>query len=397
MKSKSIMHAAHKKILATICILSAGILFVAPVSAQDYKNSVASTDFDYIHESDPSTFEGLEYIGKLQSEMPDKRKGRNQLMHPAFVFVATFTDGCSVQLSIDNAFATKEAAETEAKRYVHPLGKLPTSLRVGVDRLVVHQGGRDTTAFSDIGLIILYSDNATKRISNHDLEETVFHESVHASWDKEHASSEGWKKAQAQDGRFVTLYGKQKPEREDLAESALFAYTLIHHPGRIPAADTKKIKEAIPARIRFVGELVPPAKPIFYAVQKDKIVPSGAVAVDEMNEDSKPITARETHAICKIDISSAPQLRDILSNALMHGLDKKEQIVRHFLDTNLSKATNAEDLFQLTLAEFNLEEATLKHQIEEFLHCNCRHDKDPIADELAKQIIKDWKPTPAKK
>ncbi len=385
---------AQTGIYLTICFIVASILCIAPVSAQDYKNSVASTDFDYIHESDPSTFEGLEYVGKLNSEMPDKRKGHNQLRQPAFVFVATFSDGCSIQLSMDAAFATKEAAETEAKRYVHPIGKLPTSLRVGVDRVVVHQGGKNTTAFSDNALIILYSENATKRIANHDLEETVFHESVHASWDKKHARSEAWKKAQAQDGRFVTVYGKQKPEREDLAESALFAYTLIHHPGRIPAADTKKIKESIPARIRFVGELVPPNRPVFYAVKKKTIVPSGSVVVEDKTTGN---TETKSTTICEIDISSAGQLSDILSNALMRGLDKDEKTVRSFLDTAQSKAKNGEELYQMTLAEFKIDEAILKAKIAEYLHCNCQHEEDLKSDQQAIQTIKAWNSIHAKK
>ncbi|MFK7770319.1 MAG: hypothetical protein AB8B55_24120 [Mariniblastus sp.] len=361
------------------------------LAAQDYPNSVASTDFDYIHESDPSTFKALEYVGKFGSEMPDKREGREQLIHPAFVFVATFTDGCSTQLSIDQAFENKEAAETEANRYVHRLGKLPTSLRQGVDRVVVHKGGRDTTAFSDVGLIVLYSDNASKRISNHDLEETVFHESVHASWDKKHANSEAWKKAQAQDGSFVTSYAKRKPAREDLAESALFAYTLIHHPGRIPAADAKKIKKAIPARIRFVAELVPPGKSIFYDVDKKKIVPTRLDAPRDAESKKKPKTVAVKNVKCKIDIMLSGQLGDLLSNALLRSFNKDEKAVRSFLDTAQKKAENSEALFQMTLKEFDLKEADLKAKISEYLHCNCEHESDPESDERAKKLIDSWK------
>lgn len=243
------------------------VLSSSSLYAQDYPNSVASTDFDYIHSDDPSAFKELKFVAEKKSEMPDKR-GDRELFQPSFVFLATFTDGTKVNLALDEKFKTKEAARKEAKRYVGPLGRLPTVLRQGVNRVVVHQGGRDTTAFSDVGLIVIYSDNASKRISNHDLEETFFHESVHAAWDKKHAASEAWKRAQAQDGAFVTAYAKQKPDREDLAESALFAYTLLHHPNRIPAADAKKIKKAIPARIRFVAEQIPPDKPIFFNIDK---------------------------------------------------------------------------------------------------------------------------------
>jgi hypothetical protein len=322
--------------------------------------------------------------------MPDKRQGHDQLIHPAFVFVAEFSDGCAVQLAIDQAFESEETATAEAKRYVQPLGKLPTSLRSGVKRVVIHKGGRDTTAFSDVGLMVLYSDNATKRISNHDLEETVFHESVHASWDKKHAKSEGWKRAQAQDGKFVTLYGKRKPEREDLAESALFAYTLIHHPERIPADEAKKIKSAIPARIRFVEELLPVDKPIFYAVEKRDIESADAKL---KKPDQKNALNATSDSECKVDISSPGQLGDIISNALLQELNKDEAAVRKFLDSAQTKATTAEELFQMTLVEFTINEQELKSMITKYLHCNCEHDSDSKSDEDAKQVIAAWKAT----
>ena len=136
--------------------------------------------------------------------------------------------------------------------------------------MVVHKGGEDVTAFSDVGLIVLYSDNATKRIGTHDLEETVFHESVHAAWDKPHAMSAEWKDAQRKDGRFVTDYARKNPKGEDLAESALFAYTLIHHPNRIPKEEAAKIARAIPNRIAFVEKLLPKDKPLHFAVEAVK-------------------------------------------------------------------------------------------------------------------------------
>jgi len=244
------------------------ILLTSSVSAQHYPNSIASTDFDFIHSDDPSAFASLKFVGKKQFEMPDKRNDDRDLFQPAFVFQASFTDGTKVNLALDAAFKTEESAKKEAMRYTQPLGKLPTALRQGVRRVVVHQGGRDTTAFSDVGLIVVYSENASKRIENHDLEETIFHESVHAAWDKKHAKSKAWRRAQAQDGAFVTTYAKEKPEREDLAESALFAYTLVHHPVRIPAAAAEKIKATIPARLGFVAELIPPDKPIFFSVEE---------------------------------------------------------------------------------------------------------------------------------
>lgn len=234
--------------------------------APPYRSSVVGTDFDYITEADPDAFIRLQDKGQGLAEMPDKSDRAASLMQQAFLFAASFSDGTEVQLVIDADFGSQDSARQEALRYTPRLGRLPTALRQGVRRLVVHKGGENVTAFSDAGLIVLYSDNATKRISTHDLEETIFHESVHASWDKAHARSAEWLDAQKKDGQFITDYARKNPFGEDLAESALFAYTLLHHPDRIPKEEAAKIAALIPHRIAFVKTLLPKDKPLHFPV-----------------------------------------------------------------------------------------------------------------------------------
>lgn len=202
--------------------------------------------------------------------VPDNSEGSVPLVQEAFLFVAHFSDGTRVQLAIDADFETQDSARQEALRYAPRLGKLPTALRRGVERVVIHEGGEDVTAFSDVGLIVLYSDNATKRIGTHDLEETVFHESVHAAWDKTHAKSVEWQDAQKKDGGFVTGYAQKNPQGEDLAESALFAYALLHHPNRIPKEAGDRIARIIPNRIAFIEKLLPKDKPLHFAIEAER-------------------------------------------------------------------------------------------------------------------------------
>ena len=232
-----------------------------------YRSSVVGTDFDFITESDPDTFDRLEDKGQGPAEMPDKSDRSAPLVQEAFLFVAHFNDGTHVRLAIDADFKTQDSARQEALRYTPRLGKLPTALRRGVERVVIHKGGENVTAFSDVGLIVLYADNATKRIGTHDLEETVFHESVHAAWDKPHATSAEWQDAQKKDGRYITDYARKNPQGEDLAESALFAYTLLHHPDRIPKEEAARIARIIPNRIAFVEKLLPKDKPLHFTIE----------------------------------------------------------------------------------------------------------------------------------
>lgn len=236
------------------CVLLV-ILVCFQANAQDYTTSIVGTDFDIITDDDPSCFVALDYKGIQRTEMPDKTNN-NELFQPAHVFIASYSDKTDVSIAVDVSIETEKAATAEALLLATRLGKLPIALRSGVRRLVVHEGGKDTTAFSDDGLIVIYSANAKQRISTNDLEETLFHESVHAAWDRKYATSRDWQRAQAADGTFATMYAKQKPALEDLAESALFAYAVIRHPDRLPAKDRKQIKRNIPARIRYIGRLL---------------------------------------------------------------------------------------------------------------------------------------------
>jgi hypothetical protein len=325
-------------IVTALLLASAGQTDDKPL----YKSSVVGTDFDFIHESDPDTFVDLRSVGQGKAEMPDKTDKAAALHKPAFLFVSRYRDGTSIDIAVDGRFETEDQSRKEALRYTPRLGKLPTVLRRGVNRVVIHKGGEDATAFSDAGLIVLYSDNATKRIGTRDLEETIFHESVHAAWDKEHGVSPGWLAAQKQDGRFVTEYARKNPKGEDLAESALFAYALLHHPERIPKEDAARIRGAIPTRIAFVETLLPPGKPIHFTV-------------------------------CLVDPTKTAQLSDILSNALIGGLAKDKGTVRAFLDAAQGKYSNAEELFRAAMDKFGVADATLRAKVREYHHCNCKH------------------------
>jgi hypothetical protein len=317
-----------------------------------YASSVVGTDFDFIRDGDPDLFEELVSKGEGEAEMPDKTKKGAELVRPAFRFEARFRDGARIALAIDAAFKTEEEARKEALRYTPRLGRLPSALRRGVRRVVVHKGGADATAFSDVGLIVLYSENATKRLSTHDLEETVFHESVHAAWDAAHAASEAWRAAQHEDGRFVTEYGRKNPDDEDLAESALFAFALIHHPERIPKQDAAQIRRAIPARIAFVQTLLPPGQPLHFTV-------------------------------CQLDFADLGHLSDVVSNALTRGLKKKESKVRAWLDE--ARFEEAEAFLAAVANEFEVERKELDAQVEKFRHCNCEHGEVGLAVDVGQK------------
>lgn len=222
-----------------------------------YPNSIAATTFDFITEADPNAFSHVEYLGFLPREMPgSKPPGRTGLMQMAYVFKAHFTDS-TIELWMDEDYGSEAAARVDVDKYTPRLGRLPSLYRQNLHHIVGQMG--DGTFFAEsVGhFFVIYSVKADLRIANNDLEESFFHEATHACIQQagngkgfNHLASPEWAAAKAADNAFITDYAATNAQ-EDFAESALFAYTLIHHPERFPELDRARIAAWIPNRIAF--------------------------------------------------------------------------------------------------------------------------------------------------
>ena len=237
-------------------------------SAPLYPNSVVSNDLEFIQTSDQSVFTCLSYEGTRKAEMPDKRSD-TLFANGTFIYTARYKDGTSVELWAHPDFGSQSTAMTSVEPVAKAVGKLPTLMRSKLDHVVVHEG--DETAFAeDKGhFFVLYSDNILMRIRNHDLEETIFHESVHATLDSKYARSRKWRRAQKADGDHITDYAAREPDKEDMAESALFAWAMLIHPGRLPADVEAQAREIMPNRLAFFEELFL-SKPVFYRTGEER-------------------------------------------------------------------------------------------------------------------------------
>ena len=219
-----------------------------------FKNSIVSTDIDFIQSTDQDAFLSLVYKGQDAKEMPGAESDELFDTH-TYIFEATFKNNKKVEIWAHSDFGSKEAAKLYADKLTDKLGKLPNFMRETLNHVVIHKG--DSTAFAeDVGrFFVLYSDNMDTRISNNDLEETVFHESIHVALDLLYAKSKDWKQAQTQDGVFITRYAESKPRKEDLAETAIFVYTMEKYPSRLSSDIELWIKANIPNRYKFLKSI----------------------------------------------------------------------------------------------------------------------------------------------
>jgi len=256
-----------------LTIFSYLLIYCTCVNGQQtlFPNSVVSNDIDFITESDPDAYQELVFLGRDSREMPGDPKGGGLFDSNAFIFETRYNDGGSLEIWCHSAFETQELAQEYVEKLGPRLGKLPDFQRNLLDHVVIHKG--DSGAFAEIEgqFFILYSDNMDKRISTHDLEETVFHESVHASYQFMYQNDQSWLSAQEQDNAFVTDYAQDNPNLEDMAESALFAYTLITQPGRLEESIESWLLANIPNRLEWFGLLYPIASNTIDGSEKIKI------------------------------------------------------------------------------------------------------------------------------
>ncbi len=243
------------KIKALVLIVLTSLLFGITLIGQDplFPNSVVSNDIDFILDNDPDTYTELNFKGRENKEMPGDPNGGGLFDTGTYVFEAIFSEGERLEIWCHSSFGDEAAAKEYAAKLGPRLGKLPLFQRNMIDHVVIHKG--DRTAFAEIEgqFFILYSENMDKRISTNDLEETVFHESVHASYQFMYQNHPDWTSAQAADPTFVTEYAQDNPFVEDIAESALFAYAYLTYPGRLSSDIEKWLEENIPNRLEFFG------------------------------------------------------------------------------------------------------------------------------------------------
>lgn len=246
--SRSITRIGCGAVVAALCV--AGLPAIAD---EPPFSSTADTVFDIIKTTDDTQFLCLDYVGRTTRQMWDKRIDNESDLN-VFLFQAYFEEGPTIDIILNPEFETVEDARAEALRYTRGLGQLPMIFRQGIKQFGIHMG--DESFHAGTGKIFMYQDKTTLRISQKHLEESLMHESVHASLDATYRNSPEWRQAQQQDDAFVTRYAQGSPDREDLAETALFAYGLLKYPGRIPPVDSDVIQNRVPARIAVIADIL---------------------------------------------------------------------------------------------------------------------------------------------
>ena len=214
-----------------------------------FKFSVSGTGIDYIKSTDTDTFLSIEYKGQFRREIP----GVEPLFdEEAYVFEATFTGDKKIEIRCRSNFGSLQKATEYANKLTDKLGKLPVFMRDELRHVSIFSGESRASAEPDGKFFFISDQRMDQRISDDQLEETVFHEAAHVYFENRFATSPDWTNAQQKDASFVTEYAQNNANKEDIPETAIFVYTIKKYPGRLSKEIEDWVRVNIPNRYNFL-------------------------------------------------------------------------------------------------------------------------------------------------
>ena len=209
-------------------------------------------DPDIVLPSDPTTFLKLVYSGQETRTMYDRRVNGWITIEP-FLFDASFDDNLTIEIQVNPEFENPETAQLEAEKFAPIIGQLSTALRRYVQTVWIHKGTEPFGGGNNN--LLIHTGQADEYIKDGILEETFIHEASHTSLDASHANSAGWLQAQTDDPTFISVYARDNPTREDIAESYLTYFAIAYRLDRISDGLSDSISKAIPNRIKYFDGL----------------------------------------------------------------------------------------------------------------------------------------------
>ena len=237
-------------ILATlVCLASASVAVLAAVPP--YQGTVFM-DPNILTESDPTALKSLRAAGRGERVMFDRRVN-GWITEHAYLFDVRFNDGRAIEIQANPELGNALAALAEAKKYAKAVGRLRRVLRTGVETVWIHRGRKSFGGGNKN--ILIHLEMAEEYMRDGFLEEALMHEGAHSSLDPQHLRSSGWSEAQAADGGYISEYARDRPDREDLAETFVPYFAVRQRVGRIHGTMRQTILCAIPNRIAYFDAL----------------------------------------------------------------------------------------------------------------------------------------------
>ena len=226
-----------------------------------FKKGTTFVDGDIIKKSDPSNFKDIVFIEKEKLLDFDKRTFKNRKTSwkktnfSVFVFKASFENTVDILIKVNDEFKDLKKAEKQAIKFGKIFGQMPAFLRKKVKHLIIHKGNPSWAGGN--GYAIIHTNTFINENKNY-IEESMFHELVHASldwhWGKKSIEEDKWLNAISADKYYVSNYAWENPKQEDLAETVLWWYASRCKVDRISKKNNEKINKFLTNRFKYLDD-----------------------------------------------------------------------------------------------------------------------------------------------
>lgn len=215
------------------------------------------TSSNIIVSKDPTSFKELNFIEYKKIKFWDRRREQQGPVYfDAFIFIANFEKGNSIEIRVNEEFGSLNEAKNNAEKYSKIVGQLPNFLRTkNLKTITIHKGKKPWGGGNND--ILIHTEMYSKDLSEF-VEEVAMHEAAHTSldyqWDGLVIESE-WKKAQKLDKKFISKYAKRFSKREDVAETINWWIAVKCKKERISNSLFQNIIYGIPNRLKYLDSL----------------------------------------------------------------------------------------------------------------------------------------------
>lgn len=148
-----------------------------------------------------------------------------------------------------NTEMEKSDAEPLIQTVLNLLDEMAVGAVLEMETLVLHPGNGRATAGVYSNTMTLYPNTINEPTPN--LLGILYHEIAHIAVDEHVADTSSWRSAQQSDNAFLSEYGEENPDREDVAETWPVWVRLTYFGDYATVATTGKITNQIPNRLEF--------------------------------------------------------------------------------------------------------------------------------------------------
>lgn len=213
--------------------------------------------YDIIKSTDVTVFKSANYKFVAKSLMWDRmiNGGSGGWTQPdSWVYEIEYADNVTAEMRIRKADYTKEQADLAVERYTPYFGKLPFVLRDGIKLINIMKAEANFGGNNWNNSLDIYEGSLSERIINEgNIEEMLLHEGTHAALD--YLYNEDWKVERNKDGKFVSKYAYDNPDREDIAETFAIWLALKNKENRLNSVDVALITTNLSNRINYLNSL----------------------------------------------------------------------------------------------------------------------------------------------